>query len=81
MSQDTGSQVITNIKEADFLSIQFDESTDITGKTQLLTFSRFVCNWDITEQFLFCKPLPETTEGKDIPDVLDSYFSSCDLSR
>jgi hypothetical protein len=46
MSQDVDSQVIANIKEADFFTIWLDKSTDITGKAQLLAFSRFVCNGD-----------------------------------
>ena len=58
MSQDIESQVIASIKEAKSFAIQLDESTDITGKAQLLAFIRFVCNEDITEQFLFCKSLP-----------------------
>jgi hypothetical protein len=49
-----------NVKEVNFLAIQLDETTDITDKVQLIAFSRFVCNADITEQFMFCKPLPET---------------------
>jgi hypothetical protein len=40
----------------------------------------FVCNGGITEPFLFCKPLPETTKGQAILDVVDIYFSSHDLS-
>jgi hypothetical protein len=80
MSLDVESQVIANIKEADFFAIQLDESTDITGKAQLLAASRLVCNGDITEQFLFYKPFPETTTGQDILDVVASYFSSQHLS-
>jgi hypothetical protein len=72
--------VIANIKEASFFAIQLDESTDITGKAQLLAFSRYVCNEDIIEKFLFCKPLPETTEGQDNLVAVDSHFSY-DLSR
>jgi hypothetical protein len=56
------------------------KSTEITGKSQLLALSRFVCNGDVTEQFLFGRPLPETTNIRDILDVVDSYFSSYDLS-
>jgi hypothetical protein len=80
MSQYAVSQVIANIKEADFFPIQLDKSTDITGKAKLLAFSMFVCNGDITEQFLFCKPFAETTKGQDILDVVDIYFSSQNLS-
>jgi hypothetical protein len=48
MSQDIKSQVVASIKEANFFAIQLDESTEITGKAQLLTFSKFVCDGDIT---------------------------------
>jgi hypothetical protein len=75
MSQDTESQVIASIKEADFFATLLDELSDITGKAQLLIFRKFVCNGDIIEQFLFCKPLPETTKGQDILDVINIYFS------
>jgi hypothetical protein len=50
-----------------------------TGKAQLLAFSKFVCN-GVTEQFLFCKPLPETIQGQVILDADDSYFTSHDFS-
>jgi hypothetical protein len=80
MSQDAESQVIANTKIVEFLTIQLDESIDITGKAQFLAISTIICNGDIIEQFLFCKPLTETTKGKDILDVIDSYFSSYDLS-
>jgi hypothetical protein len=80
MSQDVESHLIADIKEADYFAFQLDKSTDITGKAQLLVFSRFVCNGDIIEQFLFCKPLSEITKGQDILDVVNSYFSPHDLS-
>jgi hypothetical protein len=80
MSQDAESQAVANVKEDDFFAIQFDEATDIAGKAQLLAFSRFVFNGGIIEQFLICKPLPETTKGQDILVAVYSYFSSHDLS-
>jgi hypothetical protein len=52
--------MIANIKEDDDIAIQFDEATDITGKAQLIAFSKFVFNGDITEISLICRPLPET---------------------
>jgi hypothetical protein len=44
MSPDVGSQAIANIKEADFVVIQFDEPTDVTCKVQILAFKGFVRN-------------------------------------
>jgi hypothetical protein len=80
MSQDVESKVITNIKEADLFAIHLGKLTDNTGKVQLLAFSRFVFNEHLTEDFLFCKSLPETTKDQDILDVVNSYFSSHVLS-
>jgi hypothetical protein len=81
MSQDAESQVLSlTTEKLIFFVIHLGESTDITGKAQLLAFGGFVCIGDITEQFLFCKPLSQTTKGQDILDVVDSHFSSHDLS-
>jgi hypothetical protein len=68
------------LKKTIFFAIQLDESTDITGKTQLLAFSKFVHNADIIEQFLFCKPLPETAKYQDILEAVDINFSCHDSS-
>jgi hypothetical protein len=82
MSQEVESQVIGSIKETFFFfAIQLDDSTDVTVKAQLLAFSMYVCNGDISEQFLFCKQLPETTKGQDILVVVDIYFNSHYMSR
>lgn len=51
--------MIAKIRDADFVTIQLYESTDISGKAQLLVFRRFVSNGDNLDKFLFCKPLPE----------------------
>jgi hypothetical protein len=44
MSQDAESQAIADMKKHFFFAIQLDESTDITGRAQLLAFSKFVCS-------------------------------------
>ena len=51
-------------------ALQVDESTDISGKPQLLAFIRFVDGSQIINQFLCCKELSLTTRGQDIFDVL-----------
>ena len=47
-------------------SIQVDESTDVSGKAQLLAFIRFIKNGIFVNEFLFCKDLKSTTKGEDI---------------
>ncbi len=59
--------------------LQVDESTDITGKAQLLAFVRFE-NGEIMENYFCCKELPETTKGHDVFIILSSYLESCGLS-
>ena len=60
-------------------ALQIDESTDITGKAQLLVFIRFIDDEFIVEDFLCCKELPETTKGQDTFDVINSYLEHCEL--
>ncbi len=60
-------------------ALQVDESTDITGKAQLLACVRFENEGEIMEIFC-CKELPETTKGHDAFNILSSYLESCGLS-
>ena len=62
-------------------ALQVDESTDITGKAQLLVFIRFIDDEFIVKDFLCCKELPETTKGQDIFDVINLYLKHCELKR
>lgn len=47
-------------------AIQVDESADISGKAQLLSFLRFVQGGKIVHDFFFCQELRQTTTGDDI---------------
>ena len=51
------------------LTLQVDESTDITGKAQLLYFNRFIKDEKCVSEYLFCKDLQTTTKGEDIFNV------------
>lgn len=51
-----------------------DESPNISGKVQLLSFVRFVYRLDIFEEYLFCRKLETRTAGADIFASVDSFF-------
>lgn len=58
-------------------SLQVDESTDISGKAQLLAFIRFIKGGKFVNEFLFCDELESTTKGEDIFNLVNKkilYF-------
>ena len=58
ISYDILNQVFTDIKNSPTkISLQLDESTDISSCCQLLTMIRYVKDKTVKEEFLFCKPL------------------------
>ncbi|KAK5648664.1 hypothetical protein RI129_003556 [Pyrocoelia pectoralis] len=64
MAADVRDQVVAKIKESTFVSLQFDESTDIAGCAQFIAFVRFESNERLMEEILFCKALPTNTTGQ-----------------
>ncbi len=80
MSKDIEENVEEKLKNGGFFALQVDESTDISGKAQLLAFVRFVNDEDITENFFCCKELTETTKGVDVFNTMTSYLESLNLS-
>ena len=59
MSADIESVVLEKIRISEKFALQLDESTDISGHSQLLANVRFVDGDAIRENFFFCKALPE----------------------
>lgn len=47
-------------------SLQIDKSTDISQTYQLLSYTRFLKNNAVIEQFLFCTELLIISTGQDI---------------
>ncbi|CAI6348387.1 unnamed protein product [Macrosiphum euphorbiae] len=80
MSEDIEQQVLHKLGDSRIFALQVDESTDISGKSQLLVFVRIVVDDDIIENFFCCKTLHETTRGEDVFKVLDDHLLSVNLS-
>ena len=79
MSKDIEENVMQKLRTCEF-ALQVDESTDTSGKEQLLGFIRFVNDDKIIEQFLCCKELEKTTRGQDVFDILTDYLERFGLS-
>ena len=71
LSSNIKDQLDEDIRKSEFVSLVLDESTDITGSTQLCMFIRYVFeNLIMKEELLDLVSLPKTTTGQDISDVL-----------
>ena len=60
-------------------ALQLDESTDISGLSQLLVFIRFIHNEKIVEQFLCCQEMLMRTTGEDIFKIVDGFMKENNL--
>ncbi|KAL2101246.1 hypothetical protein ACEWY4_003007 [Coilia grayii] len=74
MSHDVREQLIELIKNSPYYALQLDESTDIAGQAQLLTYVRYLRDKVIDEDILFCRPLQSRTTGEAIFNVLDTFI-------
>ncbi|XP_067947624.1 protein FAM200C-like [Watersipora subatra] len=80
MSTDIESHVLENIRISRKFALQVDESTDISGHSQLLANARFVDENAIRENFLFCKTLPEKNNWRRNFSVTLQYLNHGELT-
>ena len=81
MNNDILDQIVTNINLSPFnISIQLDESTDVSNCSQLIALARYVINDVINEDFLFCKEFVKTTTVTDIFDAVKIFFKENTLN-
>jgi hypothetical protein len=66
IAQNLEMSVISLLKDANYFSLQCDESTDVADEAQLAVFVKFFNNGDVTEELLFCRPIGITTTGQTI---------------
>jgi hypothetical protein len=74
MSNDIREQLIEFVKKSPYYALQLDESTDVAGQAQLLTYVRYLRDKVIEEDVLFCRPLQSHTTGEAIFNVLDIFI-------
>ncbi len=80
MASDIKEQLLSNIMQSQYYALQLDETTDVAGLAQLLTYVRYVKNGNIEEDILFCRSLPEHTTGEALFEVLDGYIRDVGMS-
>ena len=62
MSDDVLTQVVSGIKNSPVrVSLQLDESTDVSNMSHLLVFVRYVEEATLCDEFLFCAKLELNT--------------------
>ncbi len=74
MSNVIREQLIEFVKKSPYYALQLDESTDIAGQAQLLTYVRYLRDKAIEEDVLFCRPLQSHTTGEAIFNVLHIFI-------
>jgi len=80
MSTDINEQVITEVQGSKYgFAIQLDESTDVSNCAQLLVYVRYVSNDAIQCELLLSKDMTTTTTGKDVFELVDSFFKENNL--
>ena len=74
MADYSKSQLVRRMAESPFFAIQLDESTDVTNFPQLLVYVRYIYDFEMIEDFLFCKPLEGRTTSVEIFKVLNDFI-------
>ncbi|XP_046408746.1 zinc finger BED domain-containing protein 5-like [Ischnura elegans] len=66
MADDIKVQLKEKLQKCEFISIQIDESTDVSSLAQFVCFVRFENGENVEEDILFCKPLPDHATGEEM---------------
>ena len=80
MADYSKSQLLRRVAESPLFAIQLDESTDVTNFPQLLVYVRYVYDFEMIEDFLFCKPHEGRTTSVEIFKVLNDFIGQNAIS-
>ena len=80
MADHSKSQFVRRVAESPFFAIQLDESTDVTNFPYLLIYVRYVYDFEVIEDFLFCKPLEGQTTSVEIFKILNDFIEQDGIS-
>ena len=73
-------QLVRRVAESPFFAIQLNESTDVTNFSQLLVHVQYVYDFEMIEDFLFCKTLEGRTTSVEIFKVLNDFIEQNGIS-
>ncbi|KAK3885513.1 hypothetical protein Pcinc_010254 [Petrolisthes cinctipes] len=80
LSDDILEQVVADIKASPVkISLQVDESTDVSNCCQLLAVVRYVKKKKVEDNFLFCQSLKTTTQAIDVFNKIKEFFARNEL--
>ena len=75
IANDILSQLIAQIQDSPYrISLQYDKTKAIQSISQLVAYVRFVKGNAIVDESLFCQEMKERTGGKDVIDLLKTFF-------
>ena len=79
IAHDIFRQLVSKIKECDFFSLAFDESTDAGDTAQLCIFARIVKGLEVCDELLALLPLKGRTTGEVVSDAIIEFLQKWDL--
>ncbi|XP_068233332.1 zinc finger BED domain-containing protein 5-like [Palaemon carinicauda] len=80
MAENVKVQLVSQLQQSLYFSLQLDESTDIGNEANLLCFVRYIYCGEVHDEFLFCRPLPTNTTGEAIFNVANDFIAQNELS-
>lgn len=74
MADNVKEQLVTRVRQSQFISLQLDESTDIGNEANLLCYVRYIYAGEVHDDFLFCRSMPTNTTGEAIFDSVNDFI-------